>query len=334
VVIVVFGLWVSLGNNAVFDLQYFLWNVVPMYRYLRIPPRHLILVVFGLSALAGLGIGKLKYRWVQVIFVLLILVDLVPYGRRFIQLKEIPELRHDKEILAILQEQTEPYRVLLDYGVWVLPRDSFDFNSAMSYGIFSASGYDPSILRNYYEFIDAANKTQKPSILDHDVQIPFLYLFLPYVNFLNVRHIIVPREYDPLYGVNLAQFTKIREDILRNYRLYENHDAWPRFFLVPAARAFDTRELMAGAIRRIEDQPSDVVYITSHDARKLGTVRPDCDGKTAPVLEGNLAFRTVYVPKGSHVLRFVFTPWSVLLGGIVTIVSLIYSLYLWKKQRS
>ena len=41
-----FSLWVSLGKYAPIDLQYILWKAVPMYHYLRIPPRHLVLFVF------------------------------------------------------------------------------------------------------------------------------------------------------------------------------------------------------------------------------------------------------------------------------------------------
>ena len=57
--IALFGVWVSLGPNAPIDLQYALWRIVPMYHYLRIPPRHLILAVFGLAGLAGIGLAAI-----------------------------------------------------------------------------------------------------------------------------------------------------------------------------------------------------------------------------------------------------------------------------------
>ena len=58
--IALFGVWVSLGPNAPIDLQYALWRIVPMYHYLRIPPRHLILAVFGLAGLAGIGLAAIR----------------------------------------------------------------------------------------------------------------------------------------------------------------------------------------------------------------------------------------------------------------------------------
>lgn len=45
----------------------------------------------------------------------------------------------------------------------------------MAYGIQSATGYDPSILRSYYEFIAlASGKSGKEAVLDVDVQVPYL----------------------------------------------------------------------------------------------------------------------------------------------------------------
>ena len=90
-------------------------------------------------------------------------------------MKPIPAARHDRELIALLKQDTKPHRVLQNFGVWVTPRDALDFDSVMAYGIQSATGYDPSILRSYYEFIAlASGKSGKEAVLDVDVQVPYL----------------------------------------------------------------------------------------------------------------------------------------------------------------
>ncbi|MBI3955745.1 hypothetical protein HY339_00660, partial [Candidatus Gottesmanbacteria bacterium] len=78
-----FGLWISLGPNAPIDLQYLLWKIVPMYRYLRLPPRHLILVVFGLSGLIGLGLQRFNKPF-SFLIALFISAEMILYARHFI----------------------------------------------------------------------------------------------------------------------------------------------------------------------------------------------------------------------------------------------------------
>ena len=108
-VITFFGIWVSLGPNAPIDLQKILWQFIPMYHYLRIPPRHLILVVFGLAGLAGIGMEYLfrspkSSRALRSLITGVIVVEMVLFARNFIELKPIPEARHDKEFIALLKK--------------------------------------------------------------------------------------------------------------------------------------------------------------------------------------------------------------------------------------
>lgn len=79
-----------------------------MYHYLRIPPRHLILVVFGLAGLAGIGMEYLfrspkSSRALRSLITGVIVVEMVLFARNFIELKPIPEARHDKEFIALLK---------------------------------------------------------------------------------------------------------------------------------------------------------------------------------------------------------------------------------------
>ena len=227
-----FGIWVSLGPNAPIDLQKVLWQIVPMYHYLRIPPRHLILVVFGLAGLAGIGFDRLpkSLRVLRSLIAGVIVVEMVVFARSFIELKPIPEARHDSELILLLTKDPQPYRLLQNFGAWLPQRDGLDFDGVMAYGIQSATGYDPSILRSYYEFVAlASGKSGEAAVLDADVQVPYLSAdSASAIDRLNIKYLMVPIAYDPF--ANNSRYTLRREDTKKEYRLYENTTVFPRFY--------------------------------------------------------------------------------------------------------
>ncbi len=382
--IALFGLWVSLGPNAPIDLQYILWKLVPMYHYLRIPPRHLILVAFGLSGLVGIAMNFLiskshilnskQYQSINIqnskqfrlfgfgnldlfrilslgfrIFVFVVLLgiatEMMLYARHFIVLKPIPETRHDTELIRILKSDTEPYRVLTNFGAWVPPRDSFDLNAGMHYGVFNATGYDPSILRSYYEYIDMSNGNPPgASILSHDIQVPYLNVYGNALDALNIKYILHPRGYDPLAGASgqaASRFKLIREDALRDYRLYENTSVLPRFYFVgetainpESVQPFTLKK--EGSVRIVKYAPNEIIlsvqslgpgYLMSSEIYYPGW-EGFVDDKKVDVIKANRTFRTLFVPAGNHTVVYHFSPRIFLLGGLVTIVSLVLCLAL------
>lgn len=360
-VIALFGLWVSLGPNAPIDLQYILWKTVPMYQYLRIPARHLILVVFGLSGMVGLAIYAIRSMHLRLVFVGLITIEMILFARHFIALKPIPESRHDRELINILSPHrcrsfSTPeveclYRVLPNFGVWVEPRDSLDFDAVMPYRIFSATGYDPSILRSYYEYIDLANgNAPGSSILTHDVQVPYLNLFSQAMgafqnnlysisskdylgtspmDFLNIKYILVPRAYDPLYGVKTDRFVLLREDVTRDYRLYENKSVKPRFFFengTVIVKKYTPNEIVLSTDNNIgETLFSSEVFYPGWE----GFI----DGKKVDVIKTNHAFRALFVPAGRHTVIYRYSPRIFLIGGLLTALTALACIgILFKKQ--
>ena len=148
------------------------------------------------------------------------------FGRNFVELKPIPETRYDKELIALLTRDKEPYRVLQNFGVWVSARDAMDFDSVMSYGIYSATGYDTSMLRSYYEYIaQATGRKGSDMVLLHDVQVPYLSpAQAQTIDALNIKYIMVPLEYDPFRGN--SRYRLIRDDGAL-YRLYEIPRCYP-----------------------------------------------------------------------------------------------------------
>ena len=353
-VIALFGLWVALGPNAPIDLQKILWTLVPIYHSLRIPPRHLILVVFGLSGLISLSISYLSdllssrrtpgssvkkildsrfrgndtIQFFPILLVVIITIEMILYARHFITLKPIPEARHDAELVKILKQDTQPFRVLSNFGMWIPPRDSLDFDSTMQYRIFSATGYDPSILRSYYEYIDLANgNAPGSSILTHDVQVPYLNVFSQATDFLNIKYILVPRAYDTLYGVKTDRFVLLREDVKRDYRLYENKTVKPRFFFEGGKE---------GRVEIKKYSPNEIVLSTDNKTGETlfssevfypgweGFV----DGKKVDVIKTNHAFRALFVPAGKHSVIYRYSPRIFLIGGLISLMTLVVCLLL------
>lgn len=392
--IAIFGIWVSLGPNAPVDLQKILWTIVPLYHSLRIPPRHLILFVFGASALAGIGVHMILSRLSKVYFTIpvgmskytlhirsavggviacIVCIEMILFARHFIELRPIPEIRQDDKLIAVLKQDTQSYRLLQNFGVWVSPqREALEFDATMSKGIFSATGYDIAILKSYYEFIDAANGNRGSSILQHDVQVPYITKFTPWVDFLNIKYIMVPRAFDPLYGTGNDRFILICDDSKYDYRLYENKTVLPRFFFVSDIRVVSTKDDVLTNIRDGSINPhatvifekasktppslfpckattDSSVIITSYTPNRIELItKNSCDaylvssevyypgwtayidGKKTDILKGNYAFRTLFVPAGTHTILYQYIPNIFVAGVAITVISSMASILLLK----
>jgi hypothetical protein len=315
-----FGLWMSLGPNAPIDLQYLLWKILPMYHYLRIPARHLVLFAFGAAALAGIGLGAL-HKSLQKIVAAIVVVELILFARSFVELRPVPEVRHDAELIKILSQDPQPYRVLQNFGVWLPQRDALDFDSSMSYGIYSATGYDPSILRNYYEYVAmASGTTGDKAVLNQDVQVPYLTpQAADQLDFLNIKYILVPPSYDPFVGN--ARYALIREDTQKEYRLYENTTVLPRFYL---------EEPSCGEAVVTSYTPNRIeVSVTSSCATTLLSSEvfypgweARVDSQKTRIDELNGAFRALLIPAGVHRVVFQYYPRIFITGAIISVLTL------------
>lgn len=375
IIIGLYGLWVSLAYSAKFDLQYFLWKNISFYQYMRYPSRHLILLVFALSFLSALGLDSLSRffnRFAKIISVTACIVlafELIPFAKGFIVIKESPKFRHDPYLISVLKSVKDNSRYVMNFPVWEPPNSSLDFNSGTYYQIQSATGYDPLILRNYYEFINAANGYT--NILREDMQIPYLLpdsLAIPY---LSIRYIL-----EPVLGAPLSQnrpntIRLIVENKQRWYNLWENTKLIPRYFLVSQTKTLPSRQEVYDQIKlKKVDLSKTVVFDSSKTTptqigncqlpnpgdirtKEFGinkieiNINSNCDsylvssdvfypgwvayldGRNVKILEGNLAFRTVFIPKGQHELKFVYVPtifiWSTGVTILVIILIIVYS---------
>jgi len=332
---VMFGIWVSLGSNATPDLQYILWKIIPMYRNLRIPPRHLILVVFGLSGLAGIGLDALTKsfklpRLITSLITIGILCEMVWFARGFIVLRSVPETRHDSGLITTLTDDREPYRVLQNFGVWLPQRDVLDFDSTMSYRIHSATGYDPSILRSYYDyFASSLGTTGAELVTKQDVQVPYLNPSAgEAIDRLNIKYIMVPPDYDPFSGN--ARYTLLRDDYADRYRLYENTTVLPRFYLTdrscgtPVVSRYTPNAISLSVTTGCDTTlHSSEVWYPGWDAY--------VDGKKVHMNKENNLFRTIFVSSGKHMVEFRYSPRIYVIGGMISVA--VFLMLCWYVRR-
>lgn len=314
--IVFFGIWVSLGPNAPIDLQKLLWQTVPMYEYLRIPPRHLILVVFGLSGLAGVGFSRLPKspRLLRSLIAGVIVLEMVLFARGFIEVKLVPEARHDRELITLLKSDTQPYRTLQNFGVWLDARNALDFDSTMMYGIYSATGYDPSILRSYFEYVSGG--AGEKAVLSHDVQIPYI-TDGAILDRLNIKYILVPKVYDPFLGN--TRYRVIREQ--KDYRVYENTTVKHRFYFDQPCGDVVIRSYTPNKIVLSTDTTC-TANLLSSEVHYPGW-HAYIDGKRVDITVSEGTFRTLFVPLGNHTIIYEYSPKIFVLGGIISLTTVI-----------
>jgi hypothetical protein len=234
---VLFSVWMALGPNAPFDIFKFFWQYVPLYRNIRIPARHLMLLDFALSGLVMIAVNRFKPKPIQVLLIILIAFELINFDRHFITFTPTIGSMHDISLIKRLTTESKPIRLLQNFGCWISPRDALDFDAVMPYRIFSATGYDPSMLAGYFNFADAVNNSKSSSISDFNVQIPYLNVYSEAFDFLNIKYLMVPTQYDSVGGAN-AKFTVVKTDLEKGYRLYENKTVMPRFFMVKNIEVF------------------------------------------------------------------------------------------------
>ena len=276
-----FAWWIALAQNAPIDLWVLLQKTLPFYSQLRIPSRHVLLFVFGGSALAGIGISFIKDlpagrqgRLVLLLVTALVLVDLVPLAWKNIHLGSMPEIAEDRKLIDTIKNQDELFRFLPAFFAGSPPRENLEFAAPMKYGLFSVSGYDTPQLRRYTEFLMAVNGVAIGDLGPYTETIPpFTNLASPFTDFLNIRYIFVPYDQD-LGTIDPKRFVPRLTDEARGYRLFENTRVLPRFYFVPTVQVLPSAKGVLDAIASDTVDPRQTVLVQAGQVN--GSYSPDC----------------------------------------------------------
>lgn len=346
--ITVIFVFISLGPNSPVNLHFILWKILNIYKTTRLPVRHLIVAVFTLSLATGIILKQLKFNLLKIAILLVITFELLNFGKKHISLTKISALipKNDQVLNKIFNEK-ELLRILPDYTLNSSVREEISFASPLIYKYFSTSGYTPAILSSYYNFIDKINGNISSSIEKFNSEIAPSFPYLPAINFLNVKYIIVDKTADLLN--QKEGYSPIDET--RSYKIYENKNYRPRYFFISQAKIYDNPAQLENNVGFDQQNFDKLITIASSEVRKIKYI-PDCDkktetkiriidyklnevsievnspcngfivssevyypgweakidGKKTDVIVSNLAFRAINIPKGEHIIKFYYQP--------------------------
>lgn len=358
-----FFLFVSFGSYLPVNIHFFLYQIFPPYRFLRIPDQHLIMVVFLIAYLTGLLVGRMTYKIPKLLIVLILFVQLFSFSKRLIYLTKIPDVSFDLSLIEKLKGSESLTRVFMDYRVAAPLHEQLEFNAASKYGIYSAGGYDPVILKNYYQFINSINRsTDLASVLSqYNIEIPPANQNSSSIDFLNVGYLLLATGYNP-EGFDKLRYRQLYQN--NGITLYENQAVLPRYFFVYDVNVFhnDEQTLMqlaqsqinlattvaisdSGGMKNpihsecksrsipqiITSNVNEVILHTSNPCNAVLSTsdvyypgwKAEIDGKGSELLKSNASFRAMFVPSGDHTVRLYYSPAIYYIAGLISLTGLI-----------
>ncbi|OGG02481.1 hypothetical protein A2W14_01610 [Candidatus Gottesmanbacteria bacterium RBG_16_37_8] len=356
-----FFLLVSFGNYLKPSLHQFLYHVIPFYRYIRIPIQNLIIPQVLFPVLVGIIISKIKSVKVISFIGVIIFLELFLFSRQYIFLTGLPEQKYDQILLSSIKKNIGQKRIIPAFRVISALLDHFDLNSSIKFRFESTSGYDPLILKNYYDFIDSSAGNSVSSIPYYNVEVPPVDINKFPLDFLNVSQVLTDYQ--------LTAQAKFKEQISGlNFTLLTNPSFMPRFYSVSQAEIMDSDSALKKLLVEGNYDFSKKVYLLKNEVSSIKNFNLDCqlenpdfktnilsfkennikirsigncpylltssevyypgwrvkiDGKNAAILRSNLAFRTIYLSKGEHIIEYYYYPEIYIIAAIIAFITLI-----------
>lgn len=225
-------LLIAIGNKI--KLYSFLVKLIPYLLLFRVTTRIWFIFVLMIALLAGLGLTRIKYKFLKLLILLLIV------GEAFHFLRVYTNLNFVK--IDTIGKPPEAFRktALLGDSYFRIYCTSSCFNNVFEEGKGLATGYNPLQLKNYFYYLQKAGgykfNSYTPSLppyqtfVDKPVPDPQL------LGYINVRYIL------STYPVNLPDLTLVDSD--NTYYLYRNYAEKPRvFFAATEESIIPTKDL-------------------------------------------------------------------------------------------
>ncbi|MBA3052778.1 YfhO family protein [bacterium] len=352
----VISIFVALGaNNPVFG---FIIKAFPFLKAFRYPATILYLSVFAVAASAGYALGALRVsKKIKILLVFAVFIELFITGQKFnnkldkriftVYCDKINFLRkQDGFFRYFVSPKTTAARTDYDWSAW---KDNLYGDTGLPFGLYNAAGQNIE-LTDYNEFSRRlyssgnADKAQK-------------LLSIMSVRFLLADYKIESEQWKLSFENPKA---------LYNVRIYENKAFLPRVYFADKAKvltkdkildymesdAFNPRDEVVlqkevrattenvniGKIAKavITEDIINEISVTVYAPRDAWLVMTDAfypgwkasvDGKKTEILKANYFQRAVFVPEGSHIVKFSCRPLSFVAGFVITVLSLIFILY-------
>jgi hypothetical protein len=344
----------------------FVFHIVPPEAF-SIAKRNMILptiVAFGI--LFSMAIGFVKNTTIRNAAILVILlvsmVDSVRYVSKWMPFEPRKFVFPQTGMTDFLSKNTGTYRVFGNIGNEV----------GSTYKIPLIEGYDAMYQGRYAEFINAASSGKivpgGRSVVEIDKNGDFTDTIF---SLLGVKYIVYRlsdgrREWVYPHWKNPETFLQRYADDA--YWVYENTLVYKRAFLASSYRlAHDGQSIItemfsgkidlsntvvlelkpdvepqvgSGSARIVSYSANQVMVETESEVPKLLFLsdvydsgwRAYIDRNSTRIQRADYDFRVVAVPPGKHMIRFVYMPQEVLIGGIVSVFGLLGFLFLSKKN--
>ncbi len=322
---------ISLGSYLPLNIHNILYNYVPFYKFIRIPLQHLIIVVFLVPIMSGMCLQRIRNKWINILLVLLVVAELLYFGKKYILLTEIPDRRNDAQLISYLQKNLKGERLLPLYRVTSPVLNYLDLNAPLKYKLATTSGYDPVILKNYYDFIDTLNGSKASSISYYNVEIPPVRVEGELFKYLNSRYVLTEKGQ---LASSHGEFIPVLER--GNYTLYRYNNTLSRFSLVNNKDCGLDHE---GKISVISYSANKIILRVETDCEAIlstGEVyypgwKAKIDGVETRIHKINVAFRSVYIPKGNHKVEIYYSPEIYYMGGAISLFGMTATYLIIKK---
>jgi len=334
------------------DRLYRLWSQVPLHPSAGWDEIRGGAVRSGILLAAGVGVvglrlwNRLPVSLFRGCVLVLILLDLFPFGYRFNISRPHGDAFPPTPITTELRRGPEPARILR-YG-----SDILFSNTASVYGISDAQGYNALTLDNYMEIMERIQPgislrrritaLTRPEALDS-----------PLVDMLSVDYFLKPQmgpgrrpaavavpnpgAMPRAFLVSRAEMTSGTEALLRRLSS-PGFDPAETVYLTPPEghdgrapeTAFTDTTAASGSVRILEYRANSVALEATSEAGAwlvlADTYDPGwsagVDGRSVNVWRANHVQRAVWVPAGRHRVRFAYRPASFRIGAAVSLVAL------------
>ncbi len=313
--------------------------------------RSLIFILLTFGMLWAYAKGKLKITYLLVIIPLLVLIDMWPIDKRYVNDSQFVRksqvdnpYQATKADLAILKDNSPSYRV---YNF----NETFDASARTSYFHKNIGGYHGAKMRRYQEIVDHFLIRERAGLVDsfkgNAGAIDNALRLSPVFNMLNTKYFIVNANADPLknpYALGNAWFVKA-------YELVDNADeeinAMDNFrpdsvAIIDKKFANDIRGFTPSGsgksfISLESYAPNRLVYNYTASSDQLAVFseiyyadgwNAYIDGMKAPHFRADYILRAMIVPAGDHKLEFRFEPRSFYAGQKVSLAASLVTILL------
>lgn len=281
------------------------------------------------------------------LFTILIIVDLFHFWHKFNPFSSQESFYPTLSLIGFLQQNGHYNRV---YGI-------LDDNLNLPFGIFSTTGYDSLTLTDYQRLIRSAEgpvflpeRTTGENIAKRSKYSKKL------LDMLGIKYVIVGKS--DLFAFPTWEYPEsfqlVWED--KNYYIYENKNAWSRYFLTSNYEVTDEKNFLNKTLNNPEKkiiltekpnlihssdfqdgvnlekyQPENIIFRTKSPTDTLLFLsdtyysgwQASIDDKSVKIYRANYAFKAIEIPAGEHEVRFNYQPRSYQLGIKISLLALI-----------